>query len=147
MIKRVRKNDKWGRSAAKTVTPLSENCFLLKNAVLQMTHFLTGSMVNDNQKKKLCFNQFSTRTSLDASDLFLCLHNQKALFVPLQHIKEYRCLKIVVHLTKKNKWLLLSARFIAKFELINREIVGSSKKAVPGIFKIALHLKDWYVFM
>ena len=33
----------------------------------------------------------------------LCLHNQ------LSHIKDYRCLKNVIHQIDRNEWLLLSA--------------------------------------
>ena len=61
-------------------------------------------------------------------------------------------------------WLLLSASFTAKLGLVfvltlentfsqrfhfktNRKSIGSSKKTVLGIFKIALRLRDRHVFM
>ena len=42
---------------------------------------------------------------------FLCLRNQliRCLYVLLSHIKEYRCLKNVIHQIDRNEWLLLSA--------------------------------------
>ena len=63
----------------------------------------------------------------------------------------------------KNRWLLLSARFMAKFVLVfiltlentfsqmfhfkaNKESIDASKKQVLGIFKIALRLRDWACF-
>ena len=37
----------------------------------------------------------------------------------LSHIKEYRCLRNVIHqIDSKNEWLLLSASFTAKFGLV-----------------------------
>ena len=43
----------------------------------------------------------------------------QVLYIPLSYIKEYRCLKKVIHqIDSKNEWLLLSASLMAKFELV-----------------------------
>ena len=73
-------------------------------------------------------------------------------------------MKNVIHqIDNKNEWLRLPASFTAKFGLVfvltlesvsswrfhfqaKRKSIGSSKKMVPGIFKIALLLKDRHVF-
>ena len=39
---------------------------------------------------------------------FLCLHNQ-LISIYCHIIKEYRCLKNVIHQLERNEWLLLSA--------------------------------------
>ena len=44
--------------------------------------------------------------------------SNSVLYVPLSHIKDYRCLKKLIHrIYKKNERLLLSATSMAKFEL------------------------------
>ena len=46
---------------------------------------------------------------------FICLHNQ-ILYIPLSRMKQYRCLKNVIHQKdSENEWLILSASFTAKF--------------------------------
>ena len=41
------------------------------------------------------------------------------LYILLPHVKMYRCLKKVIRqIDRKNEWLLLSASFTAKFELV-----------------------------
>ena len=90
---------------------------------------------------------------------FICSHNQ----LDSIQFKGYRCLKKIIHLIdSKNEWLLLSAGFTAKFELVfvstlencfswkfhfkaSGKCVGSSKEL--GILKTALRLRDQYVFM
>ena len=77
-------------------------------------------------------------------------------------IKEYICLKNVIHQLERNKWLLLSAfqqglqqklvfpltqenAFSERFHFIaSRKSIGSFK---IEIFKIALHLRDRHAFM
>ena len=50
---------------------------------------------------------------------FICLHNQLSSIHSLSGIKEYKCLKNVIHqIDSKNEWLLLSVTFTAKFELV-----------------------------
>ena len=99
---------------------------------------------------------------LAASDLF-DMFTQSIKFYTFHY--QYRCLKNVIHqIDSKNGWLLLSASFTAKFGLVfvltlknafsrrfhfqdNRKSIGSSKKTVLEIFKIALRLRDRHVFM
>ena len=77
-------------------------------------------------------------------------------------IKEYRCLKNVIHQLERTEWLLLSAfqqglqqkllfvftqekSFSYRFHFkVYRKSIGSFK---IGIFKIALHLRDQHTFM
>ena len=86
-------------------------------------------------------------------------------YIPLSHIKEYRCLKKVVHKKdKKMNCCSLQQISTVKFELAfvfsqenglsyrfhfkpKRKSISSSKKIVLGISKIALILRDWHVFM
>ena len=45
--------------------------------------------------------------------------NNEVLYITLSHIKEYKCLKNVFHdIDSKNEWMLLSASFTSKFELV-----------------------------
>ena len=47
------------------------------------------------------------------------LHNQLSLYILLSRVKEYKCLKNVIHQTDiKNEWLLLSASCTTKFGLV-----------------------------
>ena len=49
--------------------------------------------------------------------IFICLCNQ-VLYISLSRIKQYRCLKNVLHqIDSKNEWLLLSASITTKFAL------------------------------
>ena len=44
---------------------------------------------------------------------------EAAIYIPLSRIKEYRCLKNLIHqIDSKTEWFLLSASFTAKFELV-----------------------------
>ena len=44
---------------------------------------------------------------------------EAAIYIPLSRIKEYRCLKNLIHqMDSKTEWFLLSASFTAKFELV-----------------------------
>ena len=66
---------------------------------------------NDTRKT---FTQFSTRiyrnTSLADHDLFPIFTQSINFYILYCHIiKEYRCLKNVIHQLERNKWLLLSA--------------------------------------
>ena len=76
--------------------------------------------INDTNRKKLSFNQFSTRMAAWLLLIFfICLRNQLNSIHTVTHIKEYRCLKNVIHqICSKNECLLLSATFTAKFELV-----------------------------
>ena len=55
---------------------------------------------------------------------FLCLYNQLiSIHCIVTHIKEYRCLKNVIHQIDSNEWLLLSVfqqGLTAEFELVFR---------------------------
>ena len=68
---------------------------------------------------KNCFAHFSTTMVAWLLLTFLiCLHNQLSSIHYITDIKEYRCLKNVIHqIASKNEWLLLSARFTEKFGL------------------------------
>ena len=62
----------------------------------------------------MLLNSFSTRiywnTSLAAPDLFPSFTQSINFYILYYHvIKEYRCLKNVIHQLEINKWLLLSA--------------------------------------
>ena len=49
---------------------------------------------------------------------FICLHNELSSLHSITRIKEYRCLRNMIHqIDSKNEWLLLSASFTAKFRL------------------------------
>ena len=106
-----------------------------------------GTEINDTHREKLLFIQFSTRmVAWLLLKFFICLHNHKVNYIPSSYIKKCRCLKKVIHqIDSKNKWLLLSASFTAKSELVvvltpenafswrfhvkaNRKSIGSSKK-------------------
>ena len=68
------------------------------------------------------FTQFSTRmaTWLLLTFFVTGLHNQLSSIhsITRTRIKEYICLKIVVHqIDSKNEWLLLLASFTAKFSI------------------------------
>ena len=75
---------------------------------------------NDTHTWKICFTQFSTRMAAWLLLNFsICLHNQLSSIHSITRIKEYRCLKNVIHqIDSKNEWLLLSASFTAKFGLV-----------------------------
>ena len=77
--------------------------------------FIPVSSLTLLTRKDLCFTQFSTRMAGWLLLIFLiCLHNQINTF----HY-QYRDLKTVIHqIDSKNGWLLLSARFTAKFRLV-----------------------------
>ena len=99
---------------------------------------------------------------LAASNLFF-MFTQSIKFYTLHY--QCKCLKnVIFQIDSENGWLLLSASFTAKFGLVfvltlenafsqrfhfqgNRKSIGSSKKSVLGIFKIALRLRDRHVFM
>ena len=50
---------------------------------------------------------------------FICLHNQLSSIHSTTRIKEYRCLKNVIHkIDSKHECLLLSASVTAKFGLV-----------------------------
>ena len=50
---------------------------------------------------------------------FICLYNQSSSIHFITRIKEYRCLKNLIHqIEGKNEWLLPSANFTAKFGLV-----------------------------
>ena len=50
---------------------------------------------------------------------FICLHNELSSLHSITRIKEYRCLRNMIHqIDSKNEWLLLSASFTAKFRLV-----------------------------
>ena len=71
--------------------------------------------------EKNCFIQFSTRMAgWLLPTFFICLHNQlSSITHSIITYQEHRCLKNVIHqIDSKNDWLLLSASFIAKFELV-----------------------------
>ena len=118
-------------------------------------------------QEKLCLTQFSAKfywnTSLVAHDLFPLFTQSVNFYILYCHIiKGYWCLKNVNHQLEKNEWLLLSTfqqglqqklffvlkeenTFLQRFHFkANRKSIGSFKIA---IFKIALHLRDWYAFM
>ena len=83
----------------------------------------------------------------ETRNIFLILHSAPRVNNYLSYVKEYKCLKKVIHQidNKKNEWLLLSTRFTATFELVfvltlqiafswrfhfkaNRKSIGSLKK-------------------
>ena len=65
---------------------------------------------NDTHTWKICFTQFSTRMAAWLLLIFsICLHNQLSSLHSVTRIKQYRCLKDVIHqIDSKNEWLLLS---------------------------------------
>ena len=119
-------------------------------------------------RKKRCFTKFSTKIyrngSLVASYVFV-MSTQSIKFHTFHcHILKSAGLTIdCSKLTIENKRLLLSASFTAKVESVvltkendfsssfhfkdDRKSIGSSKKTLLGIFKIALRLRDRHVFM
>ena len=85
-----------------------EISFRLKNVLT----ILTG---------KNCFNQFSTRMAAWLLlTFFICLRNQLSSIHSITRIKEYRCLRNVIHqkIDSRNEWLLPSASFMAKLGLV-----------------------------
>ena len=68
----------------------------------------------------MCFTQFST--SMAAWLLltfFLCLHNQlSSIHSIITYETEQMFEKVIHQIDSKNEWLLLSASFTAKFELV-----------------------------
>ena len=71
--------------------------------------------LNDTHRKRLFFTQFSTGMAGWLLLIFLiCLYNQLSSIHSI-----IRCLKNVIHqIDSKNRWLLLSASFTAKFGLV-----------------------------
>ena len=69
---------------------------------------------------KNCFTQFSTRMAAWLLLIFFIrLHNRNWFYTFHTRIIQNRCLKNVIHqIVDKNEWLLLSASFAAKFELV-----------------------------
>ena len=97
---------------------------------------------------------------------FICLHNQLSSFNSIIVVMSEKRVhqNILDQIESKNEWLLLPVAFTAKLALIfvltfenafsesfhfkaNRKSIGSSKKSVLGIFKIALRLRNRHVFM
>ena len=80
-----------------------------------LCQILSFNNLNGTQGK-LCFTQFSTRMAAWLLlTFFIRLHNQLSSIRFITRIKEYRCVKNVIHqIDSKNKWLLLSASFTAK---------------------------------
>ena len=97
---------------------------------------------------------------------FICLHNQLSSFNSIIVVMSEKRVhqNILDQIESKNEWLLLPVAFTAKLALIfvltfenafsesfhfkaTRKSIGSSKKSVLGIFKIALRLRDRHVFM
>ena len=90
---------------------------------------------NDTHRERLVFHSIQYMNGwLAASDLFH-MFTQSIKFYIFHY--QYRCLKNVIHqIDSKNRWLLLSASFTAKFGFVfaltlenaNRKSIGSSKK-------------------
>ena len=90
----------------------SKNTRFLNEHVIYLT-ILTGKnciLYNSVQEWLVgCFWHF----------LYVYTINQVILSIPLSRIKEYICLKILIHQRdSKNEWLLLAASFTAKFGLV-----------------------------
>ena len=75
-------------------------------------------MLNDTDREELYFTQFSTRNAGWLILTYVYTVSQ-VLYIPLSCIKEYRCLKNVIHqIDSKKECLLLSTSFTAKFVLV-----------------------------
>ena len=73
-----------------------------------------GHQLKYSQGKTLFYSIQPKNDCLAASDLFHMFTQSYRSYIPLSHIKEYRCLKNVIHqIDIKNEWLLLSASFMA----------------------------------
>ena len=107
---------------------------LLKSDISKWFLLDSQLTINDTRKEKPCFIQFNTRIywnrSLAASDLF-CIFTQLIRF----YTSHCHILKIINDFHKRwfikqteNKWLLLSASFTAKFELVFVSRILTGKK-------------------
>ena len=98
-----------------------KRCHLFQNKRIH-TYFLMNFYKSNFYipREKLCFTQFSTRMAAWLLlTFFICLHNQLSSIHSLSGIKEYKCLKNVIHqIDSKNEWLLLWASFTPKFVLV-----------------------------
>ena len=73
--------------------------------------------LDDTHRERLAFHSIQYRNRwLAASDLFH-MFTQSIKFYTFHY--QYKCLKNVIHqIDSKNRWLLLSASFTAKFGLV-----------------------------
>ena len=84
----------------------------MRLTVMRYLTILTG--------KKLCYVQFSTRmTAWLLRTFFICSHNQLSYVPSIITLSGVQVFKKVIHqIDGNNEWLLLSATFTKKFELV-----------------------------
>ena len=81
-------------------------------------------VVNDTHRERLCFTKILLNSVQGMAAwllliIFICLNNQLSSIHSIIIYQEYRCLKNLIHqVDSKNDWLLLSAGFTAKVELV-----------------------------
>ena len=85
--------------------------------VLLLNSDYAPAQINDTRRERLMFHSIQYRNGwLAASDLF-DIFTQSIKFYTFHY--QYRCLKNVIHqIDSKNRWLLLSVSFTAKFGLV-----------------------------